>query len=121
MPKDIHLTIDETQSPKAEEELRRASFRHGVSETIATGHVLTSLNLLDALRELRELVMDNAHRIPKARQIANALGASETILVEDLATAEDPKQERLPLDKSEPVEAELGRGNGRGRRGKSAA
>ena len=114
------ITLDESQLPSVIEKTRRMEFQQRVHDTIAIGHVLTPVNLLDVVRTLRELVMDNAHRIKKARQIANYLGGAETILVEDLAQAEDPKQEKLPLDKPEPVEAELGYENGRARRRKAS-
>lgn len=111
-----NFTMDDALMPREAEKARRADFRTRVQQTVASGRVLTPLNLLDTLRELRELVMDNAHRIPKARAIINQLGAGEALLVEDMARPEDPKQEALSLDKPEPVEAELGTGNGRGRR-----
>ncbi len=113
-PPDNELTL-----PQAQAQMDRLGFRDHVSRTIASGRVLTPVNLLDTVREVRTLVMDNAHRIPKARQIANYLGACETIMVEDLAKPEDTSQEKLPLDQPESVETELG-GNGRNRRRKAS-
>lgn len=84
-----------------------------LTQAIATGDVLTTGNLLAAVQELRRLTIHNAHRIPKFRQIANALGGIETYIIEDQVRPDDERQGALPLDKPEPVEAELGRRNGR--------
>jgi len=91
---------------------------HSIIHT--TGDVLTAANLRDATSELRRLVLKNAHRLPKARQLADKLGSIESIIVEDLAKPVDDGQEALPLDKPEPVEAELGYGNGRAQRRKAS-
>lgn len=85
-----------------------------------TGDVLTASTLLDAASELRRLVLKNAHRLPKARQLADKLGSIESIIVEDQAKPVDDGQEALPLDKPEPVEAELGYSNGHARRRKAS-
>lgn len=86
----------------------------------ATGDILTAANLRDTTSELRRLVLKNAHRLPKARQLADKLGSIESIIVEDLAKPVDDGQEALPLDKPEPVEAELGYENGHARRRKAS-
>lgn len=86
----------------------------------ATGDILTAANLRDTTSELRRLVLKNAHRLPKARQLADKLGSIESIIVEDLAKPVDDGQEALPLDKPEPVEAELGYENGQARRRKAS-
>ena len=82
--------------------------------------VINPRDVLDAAQEFRTAVLRNAHRIPKARQIADKLGNIETIIIEAETKEEDDLQERLPIDRPEPVEAELGEGGHRGRRRKVA-
>jgi len=71
--------------------------------------ILTLANLLGITQMLRALVIGNAYRIPKFKQIADRLGSIETILIDEAADIEDKKQEKLPLGKPEKVEKELGK------------
>lgn len=84
-----------------------------------TGDVLTSATLLEAVCELRRLVLKNAHRLPKPKYLADHLGACETCIIEQAVKAEDEKQEALQLDEPESVDEELGYRR-HGRRGKAA-
>lgn len=65
---------------------------------IATGGVLTPLNLMATIIEVRTEVLQNANRIPKFRAIADKLGAIETILIEELGVPKDDKQGELSID-----------------------
>jgi len=69
--------------------------------------ILTPANLLTVTQKLRNLVIVNAHRIPKFKAIADRLGSIETLLIEGSVEVEDKKQEKLPLDKPEKVDREL--------------
>lgn len=71
------------------------------------GGVLTAFDLHGISQELRRLVILNAHRIPSFRQIADKLGAIETLIVEGVGKADDKLQEKLPLDPPETVDKEL--------------
>ncbi|MBU0691527.1 hypothetical protein KKH18_06905 [bacterium] len=78
-----------------------------IREHIATGGVLTTANLLDTVAELRRLVLTNAHRLPKAKYLADHLGACESCIIEQNIKEEDKLQEQLPLDAPEAFDAEF--------------
>lgn len=69
--------------------------------------ILTPANLLMVTRQLRGLVINNAHRIPSFRPIADGLGKIETLLIDGMVETEDKKQEKLPFDKPKKVDREL--------------
>lgn len=78
-----------------------------VRKLIGVGGIMTPAKLLFIAQELRILVINNAHRIPSFRQIADKLGSIETLIVESVGKAEDKLQEKLPLDPPEKVDREL--------------
>lgn len=91
-----------------------------IRKIIGVGGVLTPANLLSITQELRTLTINNSHRIPGFRPIADKLGSIETLIIDTVGKDHDKnmRQEKLPLDKPEKVDKELAEASRRPKKGK---